>query len=62
MQVFQDLNDRGLTIVMVTHEPDIAQFAKRTIVFRDDRIRTDTLVADRPRARFVLATMPTLDD
>ncbi|HEX6808583.1 MAG TPA: ABC transporter ATP-binding protein [Gemmatimonadaceae bacterium] len=62
MQVFQDLNDRGLTIVMVTHEPDIAQFAKRMIVFRDGRIRTDAAVADRPRARAVLATMPALDD
>ena len=62
MQVFQELNDTGLTIVMVTHEPDIAQFAKRMIVFRDGRIRTDTPVADRPRARAVLATMPTLED
>ncbi|HEV2181461.1 MAG TPA: ABC transporter ATP-binding protein [Gemmatimonadaceae bacterium] len=62
MQVFQELNDTGLTIVMVTHEPDIAQFAKRMIVFRDGRIRTDTPVADRPRARAVLTTMPTLDD
>ena len=62
MQVFQELNDNGLTIVMVTHEPDIAQFAKRTIVFRDGRIRMDTPVLDRPRARDVLATMPTLDD
>ncbi|HKT08779.1 MAG TPA: ABC transporter ATP-binding protein [Gemmatimonadaceae bacterium] len=62
MQVFQELNDGGLTIVMVTHEPDIAQFAKRMIVFRDGRIRTDTTVTDRPRARAMLATMPTLDD
>ncbi|HEY7894806.1 MAG TPA: ABC transporter ATP-binding protein [Gemmatimonadaceae bacterium] len=62
MQVFQELNDGGLTVVMVTHEPDIAQFAKRTIVFRDGRIRTDTPVEDRPRARAMLATMPALDD
>lgn len=62
MQVFQELNDGGLTVVMVTHEPDIAQFAKRTIVFRDGRIRTDTPVEDRPRARAILATMPALDD
>lgn len=62
MQVFQELNDGGLTIVMVTHEPDIAQFAKRTIVFRDGRIRSDTPVEDRPRARTMLATMPALDD
>jgi len=62
MQVFQELNDGGLTVVMVTHEPDIAQFAKRTIVFRDGRIRTDTPVEGRPRARAVLSTMPALDD
>jgi ABC-type antimicrobial peptide transport system, ATPase component len=34
MQILQDLNDKGLTIVLVTHEHDIAQFAKRVLVFR----------------------------
>ena len=62
MQVFQDLNDRGLTIVMVTHEPDIARFAKRVIVFRDGTIRKDEGVAERPRAAQLLATLPTLED
>ena len=62
MEVLQGLNDEGLTIVLVTHEPDIAQFAKRVIVFRDGRIRKDESVAARPRAREVLATMPTLED
>ena len=62
MAIFQDLNDRGLTIVMVTHEPDIAQFAKRVIVFRDGRIRRDDAVTERPAARDVLATMATLED
>src|SRR5205823_4570007 len=62
MQVLQELNDRGLTIVMVTHEPDIAQFAKRIIVFRDGSIRKDDPVHDRPRASDVLATLPTLED
>ena len=41
MEVFQDLNDKGLTIVLVTHEHDIAQFAKRVLVFRDGKIRKD---------------------
>ena len=50
MGIFQDLNDQGLTIVLVTHEPDIAQFAKRTIVFRDGKIRRDEPVLNRPRA------------
>jgi putative ABC transport system ATP-binding protein len=38
MQIFQDLNDSGLTIVLVTHETDIAQYAKRIVVFRDGKI------------------------
>ena len=62
MEVFQALNDRGLTVVMVTHEQDIARFAKRVIVFRDGTIRRDDVVADRPRAADVLQTLPTLDD
>jgi putative ABC transport system ATP-binding protein len=62
MEVFQDLNDRGLTIAMVTHEPDIAQFAKRVVVFRDGKIRTDEQVPNRLRAKEVLTTLPALDD
>jgi putative ABC transport system ATP-binding protein len=62
MEVFQDLNDRGLTIVMVTHEPDIARFAKRVIVFRDGTVRKDDSISDRPRATDVLLTLPTLED
>jgi putative ABC transport system ATP-binding protein len=62
MAIFQELNDRGLTVVMVTHEQDIAQFAKRVIVVRDGRIRRDDRVVDRPAAREVLATLPTLED
>jgi putative ABC transport system ATP-binding protein len=41
MEVLQSLNDDGLTIVIVTHEPDIAGFAKRVIVFRDGPILYD---------------------
>ena len=62
MEVFQRLNDEGLTIVLVTHEHDIAQFAKRVLVFRDGSIRKDEAVRDRPRASDVLRTMPTLED
>ncbi|MGI9102064.1 MAG: ABC transporter ATP-binding protein [Terriglobales bacterium] len=62
MQIFQELNAHGLTIVLVTHEPDIAQFAKRTVVFRDGKIRRDEPVLNRPRAAEVLAKMPTLED
>ncbi len=62
MQIFQELNDKGLTIVLVTHEPDIAQFAKRTVVFRDGKIRKDEAVKGRPRAAEVLTTLPTVDE
>jgi putative ABC transport system ATP-binding protein len=62
MQIFQELNDRGLTIVLVTHELDIANFAKRIVVFRDGRIRRDDAVRNRPRAADVLLKMPTLED
>jgi ABC-type antimicrobial peptide transport system, ATPase component len=62
MEVLQDLNEQGLTIVLVTHEPDIAQFAKRMIVFRDGKIRKDDTLLNRPRARDVLQTMPRLED
>jgi len=62
MDILQKLNERGLTIVLVTHEHDIAQFAKRVLVFRDGTIRKDDLVANRPRAEEVLRTLPTLED
>jgi putative ABC transport system ATP-binding protein len=62
MEIFQDLNDRGLTIILVTHEPDVAQFAKRVLVFRDGKIRKDDVVSNRPSATEVLKTLPSLED
>lgn len=62
MDIFQQLNDQGLTVVLVTHEPDIAQFAKRELVFRDGKIRKDAAIEKRPRAAEVLKTMPKVDD
>jgi putative ABC transport system ATP-binding protein len=50
MGIFQELNDAGMTILMVTHELDIARFAKRMIVMRDGRVVKDEQVS--PRARF----------
>lgn len=47
MQIFQQVNDEGRTIVMVTHEPDIAQFCKRMIIVRDGKIVEDGPVKDR---------------
>jgi len=50
MGVFQQLNVQGITIVMVTHELDIAQYTKRNIVMRDGLVISDTTVANRLNA------------
>lgn len=47
MEIFESLNNEGVTIVMVTHEPDIAAHTKRAIVFRDGEIISDKPVAGR---------------
>ena len=47
MTVFQSLNQRAITIVMVTHELDIARYAKRNVFMRDGSIRKDTPVTER---------------
>jgi putative ABC transport system ATP-binding protein len=47
MGLFQDLNEQGITILMVTHELDIARFTKRNIVMRDGRVLSDHAVTDR---------------
>ena len=57
MQIFQELNDEGKTVIMVTHEPDIAKHAKRVIRVKDGVIVGDEQVADRIRASDVLAEM-----
>jgi putative ABC transport system ATP-binding protein len=62
MEIFQTLNNQGLTIVLVTHELDVAHFAKRTLIFRDGKIRRDEPVLNRPIASEVLKTLPTLED
>jgi putative ABC transport system ATP-binding protein len=62
MEIFQKLNADGLTIILVTHEPDIAQFAKREIVFRDGQIKRDDVVEVPHVASEVLKTMPTIKD
>jgi putative ABC transport system ATP-binding protein len=41
MDIFQDLNKQGITVVLVTHEPDIARYAKRVVEFRDGLIIRD---------------------
>ena len=57
MQIFQELNDEGKTIVMVTHEPDIGQHCKRVVHIRDGRVVDDEMIANQLRASDVLARM-----
>lgn len=49
MGIFQKLNDAGKTVILVTHEPDIAECAKRIVRFRDGQIISDEVVEDRRR-------------
>jgi putative ABC transport system ATP-binding protein len=62
MEIFQTLNnEQGLTIVVVTHEPDIAQYATRNLLFRDGKLKRDSFVQDRLDAREVLKALPTVE-
>lgn len=63
MEIFQELNEKeSLTIVLVTHEPDIADYAKRIIHFRDGHVTRDYGVQKRRRAAEVLASLPPAED
>jgi putative ABC transport system ATP-binding protein len=63
MSVFQTLNaERGITIALVTHEPDIAQYARRVIVFKDGRVKSDEMIKNPRSAREELENMPALED
>lgn len=57
MALFQDLHREGATIVLVTHEPEIARHAQRIVTLRDGLIHRDEVVAQPAVAREVLATM-----
>ncbi|RPI06215.1 MAG: ABC transporter ATP-binding protein [Ignavibacteriae bacterium] len=58
MGIFQELNNNGITVILVTHEPDIADFAKRHIVFRDGKIRTDRTNTSPKVASEAIKEMP----
>ena len=66
MALFQELNDQGITIVLVTHEPDVAQYCKRIVEVRDGRIKRDHPVVDRHNAaedlKVLLETEPEDED
>jgi putative ABC transport system ATP-binding protein len=57
MALFQELNDQGITIVLVTHERDMARYVRRTVEVRDGRIIRDEPVNDRRRAADDLALL-----
>ncbi|MBI3625040.1 MAG: ABC transporter ATP-binding protein [Candidatus Rokubacteria bacterium] len=61
MALFQELNRNGITIVLVTHEADIAQYAARALSFRDGKVIQDQPVAEPKDAEALLATLPPLE-
>jgi putative ABC transport system ATP-binding protein len=59
MEIFQRLNrERGITLVLVTHEHDIAQYAQRVVVFKDGKIKKDYQIDDQRDAAEVLRNLP----
>lgn len=58
MELFQNLNEAGRTIVYVTHETDIARFATRNVIFRDGRIQRESMVSERLSAREMIEKLP----
>ncbi|MEY2551617.1 MAG: putative transport system ATP-binding protein [Verrucomicrobiota bacterium] len=57
MEIFQSLNEKGITIIMVTHEPDIASYARRNIIMKDGLVRDDMVVQNRLNAARELEKM-----
>jgi putative ABC transport system ATP-binding protein len=63
MEIFQRLNrERGITLVLVTHEPDIAEYATRVVVFKDGKIKKDSIVANPRNAAEELQRLPPISD
>jgi putative ABC transport system ATP-binding protein len=63
MDILQNLNsEHGLTVIIVTHEPDIAQYAKRALEFRDGKMKKDVLIQRRLIASEILPTLPSIED
>jgi putative ABC transport system ATP-binding protein len=62
MGIFQELNERGITIVMVTHEAEIASYARRNVVMRDGIVLNDFAVGNRLAAANELQKIPPVDN
>ena len=59
MEIFQRLNrERGITLVLVTHEPDIAEYAQRVVVFKDGKIKKDYQIENQRDAAAELRNLP----
>jgi putative ABC transport system ATP-binding protein len=61
MEIFQSLNEKGITIIMVTHEADISSYARRNIVMKDGLVRSDHLVTNRLNAASELQRISATD-
>jgi putative ABC transport system ATP-binding protein len=62
MALFQELNDQGKTVIIVTHELDIANCCKRILRFKDGRLVADEPIEERVNAAFELAMLPAAED
>jgi putative ABC transport system ATP-binding protein len=63
MEIFQRLSrERGITLVLVTHEPDIAEYAERVVVFKDGKISRDYQIEERRDAAEVLKSLPAVNE
>ena len=63
MEIFQRLNrEQGITLVLVTHEPDIAEYASRVVVFKDGRIKKDYAIESQRDAAEELRNLPPVDE
>lgn len=62
MGIFQALNDSGITVILVTHEHDIAEFVKRHVIFKDGKIKSDRMNTNIKIATEVLKTLPSIDE
>jgi len=62
MDLFQNLNSMGRTLIYVTHEPDIARFSTRNVIFRDGKIIREVIVTERSFAKEILKDMEPVED
>lgn len=60
MGIFQELNEKGITIILVTHEHDIAEYAKRNVIFKDGKINRDLVVDKRRISTDEIKNIPVL--